>query len=188
MPPQRCVATGCIASPGWPGCGEWWRHRSSSWRRPSESRPGGGASRRDRAGAARCRLDRRQRHRGPRGADPSGDHGQPPRPSSGWTTRRTPRWPRWARRSRPTPPTESTSSSPPCSRRTGSGCGCGNTGWGRRSPVAPVRPPPLPGALPGGRWSPGHRRTSRWRLIVDLDGNQAWIEGPAEVVFEGSLA
>jgi diaminopimelate epimerase len=25
-------------------------------------------------------------------------------------------------------------------------------------------------------------------LVVDLDGNQAWIEGPAEVVFEGSVA
>jgi len=24
-------------------------------------------------------------------------------------------------------------------------------------------------------------------LLVDLDGNQAWIEGPAEIVFEGSL-
>ena len=25
-------------------------------------------------------------------------------------------------------------------------------------------------------------------LIVDLDGNQAWIEGPAEIVYEGTVA
>ena len=110
-------------------------------------------------------------------------------PSSGWTTRRTPRWPRWARRLEADAPDGvnvefATVLSPDRIRlrvwERGVGetlaCGTGAAATAYLAHFQGVTGPRVTVELPGGE------------LVVDLDGNQAWIEGPAEVVFEGSLA
>ena len=55
-------------------------------------------------------------------------------------------------------------------------CGTGAAATAYLAHFQGVTGPRVTVELPGGE------------LVVDLDGNQAWIEGPAEVVFEGSLA